>query len=378
MLARLRTLLGFLRFVLRRWSEDRCPQIAGSLTYTTLLALVPTFTIAVALLSSAPFFENVMTQFKIFLLLNLLPEIAGTIIKVYMEEFASNAARLTTVGVVLLFVMAIALMFTIDRSLNAIWRVARSRPFWVSVLGYAALLVLAPLLIGLSMSATTYLVTLSLRVASVPPEAKSILIRAIPASMSAMAFFLLYRIVPHRHVAWRHALLGGVVAAVLFEIAKELFATYVRYAPGYNLVYGTFALVPIFLLWVYLSWLVVLFGAELTASLEYWKAGRWKHALTTDVRFSEIMVVGRRLVEAQGEALSFERLRMDTGIPKRELEMALVRMAKEGWIRRDENLVSFARDPREITLGALYQGAVEPTTLVAQLPAQDGANSKIS
>ena len=360
MLVRLRTLFGFLRFVLRRWSEDRCPQIAGSLTYTTLLALVPVFTIAVALLSSAPFFESVMTQFKVFLLMNLLPEIAGTIIKVYMEEFARNAARLTTVGVAMLFVMAIALMFTIDRSLNAIWRVARARPYWVSALGYAALLVVAPLLIGLSMSATTYLVTLSLRVASVPPEAKSILIRAIPASMSAMAFFLLYRIVPHRHVAWRHALLGAAVAAVLFEIAKELFATYVRYAPGYNLVYGTFALVPIFLIWVYVSWLVALFGAELTASLEYWKGERWKHALTTDVRFSEIMAVGRRLVEAEGEALSPERLRMDTGIPKRELEMALERMAREGWIRREANLVSLARDPGEITLGALYRGAVEP------------------
>src|SRR5258706_8187983 len=147
MLATLRNLFGFLRFVLRRWSEDRCPQIAGSLTYTTLLALVPTFTIAVALLSSAPFFEDVMSQFKIFLLLNLLPEIAGTIITVYMEQFARNAAQLTTVGIGALFVMPIALMFTIDRSLNAIWRVAHSRPHWVSVLGYALLPFLRPLLI---------------------------------------------------------------------------------------------------------------------------------------------------------------------------------------------------------------------------------------
>src|SRR4029079_18983285 len=158
----LTALPGFLRFVLRRWSEDRCPQIAGSLTYTTLLALMPVFAIAVAILSSAPFFEQVMVQIKVFLLLNLLPELAYTIITVYMEQFARSAARLTTVGVALVFVMAIALMFTIDRSLNAIWRVGRTRPYWVSVVVYAVMLVIGPLLIGLSMSLTTYLVTLSL------------------------------------------------------------------------------------------------------------------------------------------------------------------------------------------------------------------------
>ena len=349
---------GFVRFVLRRWSEDRCPQIAGSLTYTTLLALVPIFMIAVAMLSSAPFFEHVMVQIKIFLLLNLLPEIAGTIITVYMEQFARNAARLTTVGIAALFVMAIALMFTIDRSLNAIWRVAHSRPYWVSALGYGMLLVVAPLLIGLSMSLTTYLVTLSLRVASVPPEAGSVLIRAIPASISAMAFFLLYRIVPHRPVPWRHALVGGVVAAVLFEVAKELFAAYVRYAPAYHLVYGTFALVPIFLIWVYVSWLVVLFGAELTASLEFWREGRWKRATTIDVRFREVVAVARRLVEEErGEALSFERLRMDTGIPKHELEDALERLIEEGMVKREGQLYALAREPGDITLGALYEAA---------------------
>jgi membrane protein len=357
MLEALRKLPGFLRFVFRRWSEDRCPQIAGSLTYTTLLALVPMFAIAVAMLSALPFFEDVMVQIKVFLLLNLLPEIAYTIITVYMEQFARNAARLTTVGIGVLFVMAIALMFTIDRSLNAIWRVAHARPYWVSVIGYAVLLVSAPLLIGVSMSMTTYLVTLSLRFASVPPEAGSILIRAVPATMSAIAFFLLFRIIPHRHVPWRHALVGGAVSAVLFEVAKELFAAYVRYAPAYHLIYGTFALVPIFLIWVYLSWLVVLFGAELTASLEFWEGGRWKRATTVDVRFREAVAVGRRLVEARGEAIAFERLRMDTGIPKRELEDTLERLAQSGMVKRDGPLIALAREPGGITLAALYDAA---------------------
>jgi membrane protein len=262
--------------------------------------------------------------------------------------------------------MSLALMFTIDRSLNAIWRVGHSRPYWVSALGYVAILVMAPLLIGLSMSLTTYLVTLSMRVASVPPEAGSILIRAIPTSMSTMAFFLLYRIVPHRPVPWRHALVGAVVAAVLFELAKELFATYVRHAPGYHLVYGTFALVPIFLIWVYLSWLVVLFGAELTASLEYWAQGRWRRTLTSQARYAQAMAVGRRLVEAGEEGISFERLRMDTGIARRELEETLERLSGGSWVKRDGEVVKLARDPREITLADLYSVAMgtapEPVT----------------
>jgi membrane protein len=262
---------AFLRFVLRRWTEDKCPQIAGSLAFTTLLALVPVFAIVVALLSSAPFFEDVMVQFKVFLLLNLVPEIAGRIITGYLEPFAHNAARLTTVGVAFLLVTAVALMFTVDRSINAIWRSTRERPFWLALLGYVSLIVMGPLLIGISVSVTTYLMSLSAGLVSHETGWRTVVLRAIPAAVSAVAFFLIYRIVPQDPVPWRHALAGGIVTGILFEAAKEVFAFYVRMVPSYSLVYGTFAAVPLFLVWVYVSWLVVLFGAELTASLGHWK-----------------------------------------------------------------------------------------------------------
>jgi membrane protein len=261
-LGKLFELAAFLRYVLRRWNDDRCPQIASSLAFTTLLALVPTFAIAVALLSRAPFFEDVMVQIKVFLLLNLVPEIAGRIITVYMAEFAANASRLTWLGVAILFVTAVALMRTIDRSINAIWRIRHSRPFVVSVLAYVALLTVGPLLIGASVSITTYLMSL--------PPAHSVLLQAVPISVTTLAFFLIYRLVPHRGVPWAHALAGGFPAAVLFETAKEGFAFYVAHAPAYSVVYGTFAAVPFFLLWIYLSWLIVLLGAELAASLGEW------------------------------------------------------------------------------------------------------------
>jgi len=287
-----RDFAGFLAFVFRRWSEDRCPQVAGSLTFTTLLAIVPLFTIVVTMLSAAPFFAAVMVQIKVFLLLNLVPEIAGRIITVYMTQFAASAANLTAVSLAALFAMALATLFTFDHGLNAIWRVHRRRPFWRSVAGYSALLVLGPTLMGLSLSITTWLVTFSLDQVDLSTRAQAFLLRIVPVSVSAMAFFLIYRFFPNRPVPARHALAGGVLAAIVFEVMKSLFAIWVQLVPTFRLVYGAFASIPVFLLWLYLAWLVVLFGAEFTAAL-----GRWPQRLRRDTPIGAEGVLAAREVE---------------------------------------------------------------------------------
>lgn len=326
-------LLGYLRFVLRRWTEDRCPQIAGSLTFTTLLALVPTFAIAVSLLSALPFFEDVLVQIKLFLLMNLVPEIASKIITVYMEEFRVNAARLTTMGVIMLFVTALALMVTVDRSINAIWRSQRTRRWWVSLLAYVMLLTMGPVLIGLSVSVTTYLMmTLSNEIVDVPARIHGFLLQIVPISMSAIAFFLLYRLVPHQKVNWLDALVGGVIAAVMFELAKEVFAIYVRWAP-LSIVYGAFAAVPFFLLWIYLSWLVVLLGAELAASLDDWRTGRWRTRGNAP-HLGDAVGVVQRLFDAKGAGVSFVLLREATHLPPGELDQVLDHLVASGLVQR--------------------------------------------
>jgi membrane protein len=324
---------GFLRFVLRRWSEDRCPQIAGSLTYTTLLSLAPVFAIAVALLSSAPFFEDVMAQIKIFLLLNLTPDIAHTIITVYMAEFTRNARRLTWVGTAAVLVVAVWLMLIMDRSLNAIWRVREKRPLWISLAGYVALVVTGPVLIGVSVTVTTYIMSVSAGLGDVSANLHALALRLVPVLMSALAFYLIYRIIPHRRVAWRHALLGALVAAVLFESSKQLFAFYAHVSPTYHVVYGAFAAVPLFLIWIYLSWLVVLFGAELTASAPYWRKALWKTASNPATRFREALTVTQALLQSGGEALTFNLLRSRTGLPAQELEETLAQMEEAGIVR---------------------------------------------
>lgn len=361
MLQKLLDAYGFLRFVIRRWTEDRCPQIAASLTYTTLLALVPVFAIAVAMLSSSPFFEDVMVRLKIALLLNLVPEIAGRIITEYMEPFAQNAPRVTGISFVALFVMGIAVMFTVDRSLNSIWRVRRSRPLVVSIGAYVILLSLGPILVGISVSVTTYLLTLSAGMQTLPPEAHPILLKAVPVATSTVAFFLAYRIIPQRQVPWRHALAGGLVAGVLFEAMKELFAYYISAFPMYNLVYGAFAAIPLFLVWVYLSWLVILLGAEITASACYWKDRLWERVASPGARFRDAVELGRLLVDAKGEPVGFEALRKDATIPADQLEDALGHLVDAGLVRRSGRAdYALARAPTDITLGDLYRAAVAP------------------
>jgi membrane protein len=361
MRAKLLDVLGFLRFVFARWTEDRCPQIAGSLTYTTLLALVPVFVVVVAVLSWAPFFEDVMTQIKIFLLMNLIPEIAGKIITVYMEEFSSNARRLTTVGLGAVLVLSVLLMLIVDRSLNAIWRVKRSRPYWLSVIGYLLLLLVGPVLITVSLSITTYLMTLSLSVTDVAPQWNSRVLRIVPVAVTTLAFFLIYRVIPHRHVPWRHALFGAGIAAVLFEMGKDLFTLYVSYAPTYSLVYGAFAAVPIFLVWIYLSWMVILLGAELTASAAYWQDRQWKRRALPATHFRQAVDVVRVLLDAGGAAVSFHRLCEVTGLPAHEVEDSLMRMADAGIVRRaGRGDYALAANPQERTLEDLYVATVAP------------------
>jgi membrane protein len=270
---RLLDFAAFLRYLGQRWVEDRCMQIAASLAFTTLLALAPVFGIAVALLSRAPFFEQVLVQIKIFLLLNLLPEIAYRIITVYMEEFATNAVRLTTVGVAALCVTAMATMLTVERQIHAIWREKRTRPLWISVFAYATLLLVGPLLIAVSVSITTYLMSWSNQV-EVSKRAHSFILQAAPSVVSGIAFLLTYKLLPYRKVRWSHAAGGAAIASLLFEGAKQGFALYVANVPAVNVLYGAFVAIPFFLLWVYVSWVVVLLGAEITAGLEQWPGRR--------------------------------------------------------------------------------------------------------
>ena len=267
----LRDIHALVRLIAMRFVRDRCVETAASLTFTTLLSLVPMITIALAVFSAFPVFEDFSAQIKIYLLNNLIPENAGIIITQYMQQFADSAARLTAVGIIFLAVTAMSMMLTIDNAFNVIWQVTRPRPLVKRLVAYWAILTLAPLLIGTSLSLTSWLIGLSMGHGKHVSPFGIMVLKTLPVLFTTLAFTLLFRLVPNRHVPRAHALIGAVVAAVVFETTNRIFGYFVSHFPTYQLVYGAFASVPIFLMWIYLSWLTILFGAVIASSLSHWR-----------------------------------------------------------------------------------------------------------
>lgn len=253
--------------VVRRFFDDRCTQAAGSLTYTTLLALVPLLTVALTLATAFPIFDRFVERLQDFVLENFLPDTAGIdMIAQQLYDFTERAGQLQAIGLAALGVTAVMMMLTLDDVLNRIFRAARLRPLTQRIAVYLSVLVTGPVLIGASLSMTSFLVAASLGALNLDGLAEAVL-RFLPFVFTIAALTLLYVVVPNRPVAFRHALAGGVFAGLVFEIAKRGFALYVSGFPTYTLVYGAFATAFVFLLWLYLLWLIVLGGATLSAML---------------------------------------------------------------------------------------------------------------
>lgn len=354
----IRLVLGFIRFVADRAAEDRLVRVASSLTFTTLLSLVPLVTIAMASIASFPAFSPLATQFKIFLLTNMVPEVAGKVITVYMEQFAAAAARLTGFGIAFLGVTAMMLMLTIDNALNAIWRVTRPRALLQRLLIYWAVLTIGPALIGASISMSSWLVSASMGLTREMPALGSALLKAGSLLLSVLAFTLLYLVVPNRHVPWWHALTGGVVAAVAFEIMKRGFGFYIANFAAHRLIYGAFASIPIFLLWLYLTWLVVLSGAAIAAALASWRGLEARRTLLPGEHFIHAITLLRTLFEAQstGAGASLPVLSRLAGLPYEEAEGILERLRAARWVDRiPGDGWALVRDADQIRVSDVYR-----------------------
>jgi membrane protein len=272
------SLVVLARLAWRRFQEERCPQIAASLAFTTLLAIVPIITVALTAISAFPAFRGLLQHVERFLVRTMLPESAAMVAG-YAEQFAANAARLTTLGIALIFVTAVIVLLTIDRAFNQIWRVPRPRGLVPRLVVYWALLTVGPPLIGASLALTSWLVSQSLGIVKDTPLAAEVMLDVVPVLLTACAFTLAYIAIPNRRVRVRDALAGGVAAAVAFEATKHGFAFFIAQFPTYKLVYGAFASVPIFLLWIYLSWVVVLLGAVMAAVMPEWRERRAANVL---------------------------------------------------------------------------------------------------
>lgn len=353
--APLQSLVQFACVAARRFHEDRCMQIASSLTFTTLLALVPLITVALTVFSAFPVFGTLTEHLHEFLLENMLPE-SVDLIASYTEQFTANAAKLTAVGVAVLAVTAIMLLVTIDHAFNQIWRVPRPRTPVQRIFIYWALLTVGPVLLGASLSLTSWLVSVSLGLVSDIPGAGIGLLRTIPVVLIWFAFALLYLTMPNRRILVKDAAFGGLLAALAFEAMKRGFAIYITQFPTYKLVYGAFASVPIFLLWIYLSWLVVLSGALVVAVLPEWRERAWQAEPAPGTQFFDALHILKLLWRAHrsGEVLLLGQLHAAVKLRADGIEAILDAMSDAHWVGKVGAGWALIRDAEEIRVADVY------------------------
>ena len=256
-----------------RFREDHLGLTASSLTFTTILALVPFFTVALAVFTAFPIFGKLQDALQGWLVSSLVPDSISRQVLGYLTQFASKASSLGAAGFSILLATALALILTIDRTLNDIWRVQRLRPLGQRVLIYWAAITLGPLLMGASLALTSYVMSASGGLVKRLPDGVQLLFDSIQFVVLAGGMAALYHYVPNTPVKWRHAWTGGLFVAVCIELAKKVLAVYLGKVPTYSVVYGAFATLPILLVWIYVAWVIVLLGAVVTAYLPSLLAG---------------------------------------------------------------------------------------------------------
>ena len=239
---------------------------ASSLSFTTLLAIVPMATVALAFVARFPIFERWFAALESFAFKNLLPSSTASVVHQYVLGFAEQAARLTGVSIGLIAVTAGLAISTVEREINLIWGIRRRRPLARRVLVYLVGLTAGPVLLGASISLTTWLIGESLAVVPIRKTQSDVVLRMLPFVFAATGLTLLYKVVPARHVRWGPALVGGVTCGLALEAAKYGFAWYLTWVNTYQLIYGALAALPVFLLWIHLCWVIVLSGAAISAT----------------------------------------------------------------------------------------------------------------
>lgn len=259
-----KVVLGWLRHGL---NEDVL-RLAATLAYTTLLALVPLVTVVFSVLSLFPVFEQWSELAEDFIFANFVPA-SGEVVSAYLQEFSAQAGRLTAIGLLTLLVTALLLLATIENALNRIWRVQEARSPGQRIMVYWTLLTLGPILIVASLAFSTYVASSALLgIDRVDGGGQDFLMTTLPPLLEFLTFLVMYYLVPNCRTRFVNAMVGALIATVLFETAKVGFTWYVTEFNSFEVVYGALGVIPIFLVWIYISWLVILIGAGYAALLD--------------------------------------------------------------------------------------------------------------
>jgi membrane protein len=360
------------RFALRRASELKLTQVAGSLTFTTVLALVPLLAVVAAVFATFPMFAEFRLALEKNLIREMLPEAyAGTLLR-NLNSFTAKAGQLTALGLGGLLVTSMMMIATVDQVLNEMWYVRRQRPLLQRVLVYWALVTLGPVLVGASLATTSYLFSTTAGFTRQLPALLRALLDFLPVVVSTLGYAALYVVVPNTKVRWRDALIGGFLAATAGEIVKEGFAAYIRTGSVAS-IYGAFAVVPLFLTWVYLGWLVILLGAAVAVTLPTLRGTRFADIGRAGDDFFTAVALLRRLYLARDSAQaeqSSEALARATRTSSNTVERLLQVLEQLGYIRAlagdSAGRWRFVGNDAQLTLRPLFERLVlDPTGSLA-------------
>ena len=353
-----------LLFARRRLVEESLPQVAGSLTFATVFALVPLLTLAFAIFTTFPMFNTFRTALEHYFVQSVMPKGISSTILAYLTQFSAKATRLSALGAVALVFTSVAMMGLIERVFNRIWRVRTERSWTRRILVYWAIVTLGPLLIGVSLTVTSQVFLVTGGLVSSVPLLGTLFYTALSVLLTMGAFTLLYATVPNREVDWRDAAWGGLLAALAFELAKRGFAVFIQQVPTYSRIYGALAALPLFLLWIYLSWMITLLGALLAAALPIVKYERWWHTSVPGGAFVDAIAILNVLYAAchggDTALVSAAAIRARTRLGFDEMETLLEKMRASGWVGRVN-----VDAPLRVQRGKRVSGAADHWVLLA-------------
>ena len=360
-----------------RFASDHLPLTASSLTFSTTIALVPFFTVALAVFTAFPMFSTLQSVLQKWLIESLVPDNIARQVLGYLTQFSGKASQLGAVGIAVLFITALAMILTIDHTLNAIWRVRRPRPLRQRVFIYWAAITLGPLLLGASLTLTSYAISASKGLVGGLPGGVQLLFNLLEFVLLAGGMAALYHFVPNTYVKWTHAWSGGVFVAVGIGLAKKLLVIYLSLMPTYSVVYGAFAIAPILLVWIYLAWLIVLMGAVIAAYLPSLLAGVSRRAGTRGWQFQLALESLQQLDQAaqtDAKGLTVGQLAKRLQVDALQLAPALEALGQLDWVGQLEELPPI-EEPRMVLLAKPDVTPLAPLMkllLLDQVPSTQG------
>jgi len=352
---------SFGRYVWHRFTRDNCPETAASLCFNSLLALVPLMAVILSVIAAFPqlFIADFSTNVQDFVFSNFVPAV-GEKVRASLNGFVADATKLTGPGAAFLVITALLLMANIEKALNRIWRVTTPRRAVNRFLMYWAALTVSPILVGISLAMTSYLLSLPMiSDAATHIGFKELVLSILPFVVEALAFTLAYLIVPNRPVPLCHALLGALIAAIFFEFAKRGFGWYVTAFPTYNKIYGAVAAFPVFLIWVYLSWLVILFGANVAAGIGSFSAEQGAMGWPRRLRFLLLLRLAGHLAAAQqrGDRYTIHQLvALEPAATEDQVVDLIEKLRSHDMVAgSDDERWLLTRNPTSLTLAELYR-----------------------